>query len=125
LSISASRYESKRSAFVVPAHLQSSPEFLGRYVQVTVRLLDARVPQHQLDDADVDAVGEQPAGAFLPQVVPAEIDPLELLSGPCGAFAARLRLVAVREQLQGLPVSTIAEPDVRVLPQKEGTDPML
>jgi hypothetical protein len=24
------------------------------------------VPEHQLDDADVDAVGEQPAGAFVP-----------------------------------------------------------
>ena len=35
--------------------------------------------EHQLDDADVDAIGEQPASAFMPQVVPAEIDPLELL----------------------------------------------
>src|SRR6185436_4290746 len=51
---SASRCKAKRSAFVVPAHLQSSPEFFVRHVQVALRLLNARVPEHQLNDADVD-----------------------------------------------------------------------
>jgi hypothetical protein len=49
--------ESKRSAFVIPAHPQSSPEFLVRDVQVPLRLHDARVSEHQLDDANIDAVG--------------------------------------------------------------------
>jgi hypothetical protein len=38
--------------------------------------------EHQLNDPDIDAVGEQPARAFVPQVVPAEVDPLELLTIP-------------------------------------------
>jgi hypothetical protein len=33
------------------------------------------VSEHHLNDADVDAVREQAARAFVPQVVPAEIDP--------------------------------------------------
>jgi hypothetical protein len=37
----------------------------------------AGVSEHQLNDTDVDAVREQAARAFVPQVVPAEIDPLE------------------------------------------------
>ena len=37
---------------------------------------------HQLDDADVHTVGEEAAGAFLPKVMPAEIDPLDLLAVP-------------------------------------------
>ena len=59
--------------------LTSSPllHFLVRHVQVALRLLNARVAEHQLDDADVDAVRQQAARAFVPQVVPAEIDPFE------------------------------------------------
>jgi len=34
------------------------------------------VPEHQMDDADIDAIGQETAGAFVPQVVPAEIDVL-------------------------------------------------
>ena len=87
---SASRCEPKRSALVVPAHLQSSPQFLVGHVQVALRLLDARVSEHQLDDADVHAVGEQATGAFVPQVVPAQVDALELFTVPDGARAAGL-----------------------------------
>ena len=68
-----------------------------------MRLLNARVSEHQLDDADVDAVGEQPAGALVPKVVPVEIDPLELLAVPGRACPGRPRLDAVREQRQRLP----------------------
>jgi hypothetical protein len=50
---------------VFPAHLQSSPQFLVRHVEVPLRLLNARVPEHQLNDPDVDAVGQQPARAFV------------------------------------------------------------
>jgi hypothetical protein len=44
-------------------------------------LLHARVAEHQLDDADVDTVSQQSACAFVPEVVPAEIDPLEFALG--------------------------------------------
>jgi hypothetical protein len=36
------------------------PQFLGRDIQVALRLLDAGVAEHQLDVANVDAVGEKP-----------------------------------------------------------------
>jgi hypothetical protein len=38
------------------------------------------VSEHQLDDADVDAVRQEPAGTLVPQVVPVEIDPRERVS---------------------------------------------
>jgi len=44
----------------LPAHLKSLPQFLVGDVQVALGLLHARVAEHQLDDADVDAVGKQP-----------------------------------------------------------------
>jgi hypothetical protein len=55
------------------------------------------VAEHQLDDADVDAIRKQPACAFVPEVVPAEVDPLELLTIPRGAFPCWSRLDAVRQ----------------------------
>ena len=59
--------------------------------------------EHQLDDPDVDAVGQQAARAFVPQVVPAKIDPLELLAIPFGAFPRRPRFDAVRKEPQRFP----------------------
>ena len=59
--------------------------------------------EHQLDDANVDAVGEQPAGAFVPQVVPPQVDALELLTVPDSPGATGLGLVAVGQELQSLP----------------------
>jgi hypothetical protein len=88
---SSARCESKRSARVVPAHLQSSPEFLVRYVQVALRLLNARVAEHQLNDSDIDAVGKQPARAFVSEVVPPQIDFPKLLSVPFRAGSGRPR----------------------------------
>ena len=58
------------------------------------------MPEHQLDDADVHAVGQQPARALVAQVVPPEVDALELFPIPGSARAAGLRLVAVGQQLQ-------------------------
>jgi hypothetical protein len=62
-----------------------------------LRLLNARVSEHQLNDADGDAVREQPARAFVAQVVPAKIDPLERFSVPLRALPSWLGLNAVRE----------------------------
>jgi hypothetical protein len=55
------------------------------------------VSEHQLNDADVDAVREQAARAFVPQVVPAEIDPFELFPIPLPSLPSRLWVDAVRE----------------------------
>ena len=41
--------------------------------------------EHELNDPNVDAIGEQSASAFMPEVVPAEIDPLKLLAVPRNA----------------------------------------
>jgi hypothetical protein len=43
----------------LPTHLQPLPQFFVGHVQVALRLLEAGVPEHQLDDADVHAIGEQ------------------------------------------------------------------
>src|SRR6185436_4876411 len=42
---------SRRHPLVLPAHFESFPEFFVGHVQVALRLLDARVSEHQLDDA--------------------------------------------------------------------------
>lgn len=62
-----------------------------------MRSLNARVAEHQLDNADVDAVREQSARALVAQVVLAEIDAFELLSIPLRSLPSRLRFDAVRE----------------------------
>jgi hypothetical protein len=53
---SASRRKSKRSAFVLLAHFQSSTQFLVRHVQVALRLLNARVSESQLNDANMECI---------------------------------------------------------------------
>ena len=68
--------------FRFPAHLQSSPQLFVGHVEVSLCLLNARMSEHQLNDPDVDAIREQSTRAFVAQVVPAEIDPFELLSIP-------------------------------------------
>jgi hypothetical protein len=94
---SASRRQAKRSAFVFPAHLQPSPEFLVRHVEVSLRLLDARVSEHQLNDSNVDTVREQSTSALVTQIVPAEIDSVELLAISLRSLSGWLRLDVVRE----------------------------
>jgi hypothetical protein len=42
------------------------------------------------DDRDVDAVGEQPARAFVSQVVPPQVDPQQLFAIPLGSATTRL-----------------------------------
>ena len=98
--------------------LQSSPEFFVRDVQVALRLHDARVAEHQLNDADVDAVGMQPAGAFVPQVVPAEIDPLELLTIPGGTLSRRSRFDVVREIAEAFPRPSAVPAGIRPRPYR-------
>jgi hypothetical protein len=48
-----------KGARSLPTHLQPSPQFIVGHIEIAPRLLHARVAEHQLDDADVDAVGEQ------------------------------------------------------------------
>ena len=48
--------------------------------------------EHQLDDADVDAVRQEPAGAFVTQVVPVQIDLAQL--GAIDASAGFARFVS-------------------------------
>jgi hypothetical protein len=60
-------------------------------------------PKHQLDHANVHAIGEEAAGPFVPKIMPAEIDPPELLTIPGGAFPRGSRHDAVSEQSKGFP----------------------
>jgi hypothetical protein len=83
-----------------------------------LRLQDARVAEHQLDDADVDAVGEQPASAFVPQVMPAKIDLAKLFLVPYEAFGATPWLVAVRQKPERLPGCL----DIRLIRAALGTE---
>jgi hypothetical protein len=55
-----------------------------------LRLLNARVAEHQLDDPDVDAIRQQPAGPFVPQVVPAQVDTPHLFLVPLQALLSAL-----------------------------------
>jgi len=41
-----------------------------------LRRFDVRVSEHQLNDADVHATGQQPAGNLVPQIVPVQINVL-------------------------------------------------
>jgi hypothetical protein len=121
---SASRREAKRSAFVVPAHLESCPHFLVRHIQVSLRLLDARASQHQLNDPDVDAVREQAAGAFVTQVVPSQVDLLELMPIPLRSLLSGLRFDAVREEPQSFPAGLdVRLVDALALPNKNASGP--
>jgi hypothetical protein len=61
--------------------LTSSPLLLLiGHVQMPLRLLNAGLSEHQLDDADVDTVGQEATGPFVPKIMPAEINPLELFA---------------------------------------------
>ena len=57
---------------------QRLPQLLIRDVQVPLRRLDVGMSEHQLDDPNVAAVREQPAGAFVAQIVPVQVDLPEL-----------------------------------------------
>jgi len=60
------------------------PQFFVRDVQVTLRLLDVGMAEHQLDGADVHTVSQKPAGSLVTKVVPVQIDLPQL-----GAIDAR------------------------------------
>ena len=53
-------------------------QLLIGHVQITLRLLNAGVPKHQLNDADVHAVSQEAARALVTQVVPMQVDLLQL-----------------------------------------------
>ena len=48
--------------------------------------MNARVAEHQLNDSDVHAIDQQPTGAFVTQIVPAEVDSPYVLLVPCCSF---------------------------------------
>ena len=52
-------------AISLPADFQTLPQFLVGHVQIALRLLDARMAEHQLNDANVDAVRQQSRGALV------------------------------------------------------------
>ena len=104
---SGSRCESKRSAVVVPAHLQSSPEFFVRHVQVALRLLNAGVSKHQLDD---------PVFPHLTYRRGARGAPVAVLRGT----GLRVQTVVVAAQTWGLsPTAIAAEYDLAVAQVEE------
>jgi hypothetical protein len=88
---------------VFPAHLQSSSKFFIGHIQVTLRLLDARMAEHQLNDPDVHAVGQEATGTLVPEVMPSEIDAPQSLLVPLDTLLARLWLEAVGKELQRFP----------------------
>jgi hypothetical protein len=53
-------------AAALPDARQGLAQLLVGDVEVSLRLLDVGVAEHQLDRADVDSVGQQSAGAFMP-----------------------------------------------------------
>src|SRR6266516_1333897 len=59
--------------------------------------------EHQLNDPDVDAVRVQPAGPLVSEVVPPEVDALQLLPVPFLALLFGPWLDAVGEHLKCFP----------------------
>jgi hypothetical protein len=77
-------------AAALPNPCHRLPKFFVCDVEVPLSLLDVRVSEHQLDRTDVDAVGQEPAGAFVAEVMPMQVDlpqlaPIDASTGP-GAF---------------------------------------
>jgi hypothetical protein len=60
-------------AAALPDARHGLAQLLVRDVEVSLRLLDVGVTEHQLDRSDVDAVGQQPAGTRMRQRVPRHI----------------------------------------------------
>ena len=87
----------------LPADLQSFSELLVGHVQVALRLLHARVTQHQLDDADIHAIPQQTAGALMTQIMRVQIDLPKLGAVHASTGLRALPVVTVREQQQGFP----------------------
>ena len=82
---------------------QRLPKFLIRDVQVPLRRLDVRVTEHQLDDADVDAVRQEAAGALVPQIVPVQVELPQLLAVDPSSRPGAFCLVPVRDQEERFP----------------------
>ena len=58
-----------------------------------MRRLDIGVSEHQ--DADVDPIAQQPAGAFVPQIVPVQINLPQLVAIDASSRSDALRFVPV------------------------------
>jgi hypothetical protein len=92
------------------------PKFFVRDVQIPLRLLDVGVAEHQLDRADVYAVAQEPAGAFVTEIVPVQVDLPELLAIDASTVFRAFRVVPVRDKQQRLPSGLEA---LHVLPAGE------
>jgi hypothetical protein len=79
------------------------PQLLVGDVQIPLRRLDVGVSEHRLDDADIDAVGEQPAGALVSQIVPVQIELPQLLASTRAPGLARFRNRPDRNQSHERP----------------------
>jgi len=90
-------------AAALPYSGQCLPEFLVRDVEVPLCGPDVGVTEHQLDGADIDAVRQEAAGAFVTQIVPVQIDLLELRAVDPNAGFRALRVMAIGDQQEGLP----------------------
>ena len=77
-----------------PGH--RSPELFVGDVEVSLRLLDVGMTKHQLNGADIDAVGQEPASAFVTEVVPVQIDLPQLLPVHSAALLRANDIVTVR-----------------------------
>ena len=79
------------------------PKFFVRDVQVSLRLLDVGVAEHQLDRADVHSIAQEPTGALVTEVVPVQVDLPELLPIYARTVFRAFRVVAVGDEEQRLP----------------------
>jgi hypothetical protein len=70
-------------------------ELLANDVQVPLRLLDVGMPDDQLNRADVDAVGQEPASALVTQIVPLQVDLPQLLSIDASALLRSREVVTI------------------------------
>ena len=56
--------------------------------------------EHQLDDANIDSVGQQPARPFVTEVVPVQVDLFEPVAIDPDPGLGSLRRMPVSDQLQ-------------------------
>jgi hypothetical protein len=92
-------------AATLPHTRHSFPQLFVRDVQIPLRLFDVGMAEHQLNGADVYAIGEEATRSFVAQVMPVQVnlsEPDAIAIHP-GARLHTLRLVPIRAQKQSLP----------------------
>jgi len=84
----------------VPHDRHGLPEFLVGDVEISLGLLEIRVPEHQLNRPDVHAFREQVASALMAEVVPVQVDVAERLPVHALPVCLALSVVSVRHEHQ-------------------------